>query len=229
MATKNADVLIIDVGNIGLRNNPGHGHSDLLSFIYCSRGISVMIDPGTKGYANDPGCLQLKTADYHNTISVDGADHAQLWGYFRWAFLPDDPTYSTSWSSTKFTLKAQYLGFKHIGGIKHQRIISMKSDELLIDDSVNGSGTHSISINFILHPLIDVAQGDGISLILSSGIHRWIFEYAGKPGPVITVTPIQVYAEYGLPVPSHKIAVIGKKSTDPFESRIALRYRSPDK
>lgn len=229
VATKNADVLIIDVGNIGLRNNPGHGHSDLLSFIYCSRGISIMIDPGTKGYANDPGCLQLKTADYHNTISVDGADHAQLWGYFRWAFLPDDPTYSTSWSSTKFTLKAQYLGFKHIGGIKHQRIISMESDELLIDDSVNGSGTHSISINFILHPLIDVAQGDGISLILSSGNHRWIFEYVGKPGPVITVTPIHVYGEYGLPVPSHKIAVIGKKSTDPFESRIALRYRSPDK
>ncbi len=114
VSTCAADTLIADVGNIGLRNNPGHGHSDLLSFIYCSRGIPLTIDPGTRAYTNDPESLQLKRAGYHNTISVDNADHARLWGYFRWAFLPDDPSYAISSANSEFTLRAQYHGFMSV-------------------------------------------------------------------------------------------------------------------
>jgi uncharacterized heparinase superfamily protein len=220
-----ADMLIADVGNIGLPNNPGHGHSDLLSFIYCSRGLPIMIDPGTRAYANNPESLQLKRAGHHNTISVDNADHARLWGYFRWAFLPDDPIYKTTSSNTGFILEAQFHGFKHIGGVTHKRIFCMQADELLIDDSVTYSGARDISINFILHPSVKATRQDRKSIILSSGVHRWMLAYTGKVEPSISVLPIEVYMEYSMPVPSHKVSIACKQAVNSLESRVSLRYQ----
>ena len=103
----------------------------------------------------------------------------------------------------------------------------MKADELLIDDTVTYSGVRNILINFILHPLIKVTRRDNKSLILSAGIHCWILEYSGKLEPAITVTNIRVHKENGLPVPSHKVAVVCKQFVAPVESRVALRYLPP--
>ncbi|MHA1989035.1 MAG: heparinase II/III family protein, partial [Promethearchaeota archaeon] len=43
--------LIFDVGNIGVAFNPGHGHSDLLSFIYGYNKYPIFIDAGTRKYS----------------------------------------------------------------------------------------------------------------------------------------------------------------------------------
>jgi uncharacterized heparinase superfamily protein len=215
--------LLADVGSIGLFENPGHGHADIASFVYASQGVPLMIDPGTKAYSNNEECLSLKRSSSHNTISIDGADHSYLWGFFRWGYLPDNPEYRVNQTVGGLTIETQYDGFWHIGGVHHRRVLRLTPRELTIIDSVRYAGARDVHLNFILHPDIEVRARDATSLTLQHGTRRWIVQFRCPHPWKLQVDPFNVYTSYGVSTSSHRISLTSARTLAPYESEVTVQ------
>ncbi|MGB5894926.1 MAG: alginate lyase family protein [Ignavibacteriaceae bacterium] len=215
--------IIFDVGEIGLKQNPGHGHADLLSIVLGYNKIPIFIDPGTFQYNIKEESLNLKRTSYHNTVAINGKDQAKLWGFFRWAFLPKDilSKYNINDDGTMY-FEGEFVGYRHLGGIKHKRFIKIEDDSVIIKDVLNGTLGKSIQINFVLHPAISVEKQDN-SIILSTGIYK--FELSSNTKNIIpTVQDIMIYVSYNEPTSSNKIIFEKKKIVaDEFRSEVILK------
>ena len=66
--------LVFDCGVHGL----GHGHYDLLSFDLYGYGKPLIADPGRLIYADTPERAWVMSTPSHNTISLDGQNHARI-------------------------------------------------------------------------------------------------------------------------------------------------------
>jgi len=217
--------LILDVGNIGLKSNPGHGHSDLLSFIYSYKNLPIFIDPGTGKYSSSLDDILLKKATSHNTISIADEDQAKLWGFFRWAYLPKNLKYFIEQKDNCFILSGEYVGFKNLGGIKHKRVITLSNKVFEIEDYVYGLNGGSLSINFILHPSVLVI-GEGRELSVNRDINFDLsitsdFDYQ------MVVKPFNIYPAYDIPVSSNKIRIDFLTNENPFYCKTSLLINSP--
>jgi hypothetical protein len=87
--TAGGDHLIFDAGPHGFLNG-GHAHSDALSVLLSVRGQPLLVDPGTATYTMDPHLRnRLRATRMHNTVVLDGRDHAEPRGPFHWETNPD--------------------------------------------------------------------------------------------------------------------------------------------
>lgn len=81
--------LIFDAGPHGFLNG-GHAHSDALSVVLTVAGHHLLVDPGTATYTMDPAVRdRFRSTRMHNTLLVDGRDHATPSGPFHWATRAD--------------------------------------------------------------------------------------------------------------------------------------------
>lgn len=82
--TNEGDHLIFDAGPHGFLNG-GHAHADALSVVLTVGGERLLIDTGTATYTMDPETRnRFRSSRMHNTLIVDGRDHAQPNGPFHW-------------------------------------------------------------------------------------------------------------------------------------------------
>lgn len=214
--------LIFDIGNIGLKQNPGHGHSDLLSILYSHNGIPIFTDPGTKRYSNKPENLELKRASSHNTISVNGEDQSKLWGFFRWAFLPDKINYKYSDEGDLIKLEGDYLGFRNIGNVKHKREIELNNVELKIIDYVEFNELKHIEQNFVLSEYVSVIEEQN-KIILVVDSHKFEMIIESKFNYKFEVLNQKLYKSYDNPIDSKKIRIEYNCLEDKFETLIRLK------
>ncbi len=215
--------LVVDVGTIGYRRNPGHGHADMLSFVYASMGIPLFVDPGTREYAEEVDAHELKRACMHNTVSIAGADHAMLWRYFRWYLLPAEPRCSFAAGDNSFRLKASYSAFHHIGTVAHKRALYLTETSLSIVDSIRMREPYAIAINLIVGVGVDVDLGtDGVVRLVSSG-HSWIVKQRGRAAWQVAVSDILIYPSYNFAVPSKRITFELGPIGNQTESHIIVR------
>ena len=217
--------IIFDVGNIGLPNNPGHGHSDLLSIIYSFKGHPIFVDPGTKMYSSDHASLAMKKSKSHNTITIAKNDQAKLWGIFRWGYLPQNLKYDIEESEMAIKLSGKYYGFKQIGGYEHSRKIVMRQDNLQIEDYINGKKNKMVELNFVLHPSVSARINDGLVLRVHNDFELNLniqsdFIYT------VNIESFDMFPSYDVLIPTQKIRVVFENITFPFFSKVFINYLS---
>jgi len=217
--------IIFDVSNIGLPNNPGHGHSDLLSIIYSFKGHSVFVDPGTKKYSSDKASLSMKKTISHNTISISRNDQAKLWGFFRWGYLPENLKYNIEESQTAIKLSGKYYGFKHIGGYAHSREIVIGKDGLLIEDYIEGKKNNMVELNFVLHPAVSAHINDGLILRINNDFEL-NFNVQSDFKYITNIESFDIFPSYDVLAPTKKIRVMFENVTFPFSSKFFISYIS---
>jgi hypothetical protein len=95
------DRVVVDVGTVGFRGRGGHGHLDALSFVAWLDGELAIRDSGTGTYTGDAALRnELRGAESHNVVVVDGMPYAQIGGADRlWARAGDSPPRLVSLSS----------------------------------------------------------------------------------------------------------------------------------
>lgn len=215
---------IFDIGEIGLKQNSGHGHADTLSFILGYKNIPIFIDPGTRRYSNNKIDLELKRSLSHNTVNVGHFDQATLWGFFRWAYLPENIRYKHEViSANECLLEGAFEGFHELGGIKHKRKILVGENEIIIDDKINGKIKNFVEINFILHPEIKVYEQSG-TIILESKDNKFIIEEHVDRSLTKEIKEQLIYDGYDFPIKSNKIIFRSEQpNTDSFKSKIMFR------
>jgi hypothetical protein len=219
---KDRTKLIFDVGNIGMKQNPGHGHSDNLSINYSYNGIPIFIDPGTKRYSNLPDNLELKRACQHNTVSINDEDQSKLWGFFRWAFLPEKTIYNYRSDEKSVVLEASFKGFRNIGGAKHSRIIEIKDVDINVFDLLESDKLKTIEQNFILSEFVKFEQIDG-KYYLKINNYRFEFIVDSKEPYKLEIIPLKIYKSYDNPTDSNKIRITYNASANKLETNIKLK------
>jgi len=81
--------LIFDAGPHGFLNG-GHAHSDALAVVLTVGGEPLLVDPGTATYTMDTDARdRFRSSRMHNTLILDGQDHATPSGPFHWATRAD--------------------------------------------------------------------------------------------------------------------------------------------
>ncbi len=75
--------LLIDVGGLEPAANPGHAHTDSLSFILYANGKPFMIDTGISTYEQNEIRNYERSTSAHNTIIIENKNQSFVWGAFR--------------------------------------------------------------------------------------------------------------------------------------------------
>ena len=152
--------LITDVNGISPSYQPGHNHSDHLSFVLYVHGKPFIIDPGTSTYNISARRQWERSSKAHNTVTVNNGDQSEVWGGFRVGrrarvkILNEDS--STISASVEYT------------GIKHVRNFSVFQNSVTITDSVNTGNI--AAARFYLHPSVFLSTASDDSLVFSNGL-----------------------------------------------------------
>jgi hypothetical protein len=152
---------IVDVAEIGPSYQPGHGHSDALSFIIYAHNKPVFVEWGTSTYQPGKGRSLERSSAAHNTLVIDGKNQSEVWGAFRVA----NRAKVKITEDNKTTLRASHDGY-HKKGVTHSGEFNFKENSIKITDVVEGSETgHEKKVYFHIHPDCDVKHMDKSLLI----------------------------------------------------------------
>lgn len=151
-------VLLLDAGKVGPDENPGHAHADTLSLELSLAGERVIVNGGTYAYQHRLRNLFRGTAA-HATVSVDGADSAEVWAGFRVGRRPRRVELETkNLDEGDCAAMGVHDGYRHIGAT-HTRKVVMAGDGRTIrgEDQVRfrRAARRKVSAVFPLAPGVD--------------------------------------------------------------------------
>lgn len=172
--------LIFDCGPLGPDYQPGHGHSDVLSYELTLQGQRVIVDTGVSSYERGPERHYERSTAAHNTIRVDGLEQAEIWGGFRVGRRPAvSPIRCGEIAGCQF-VRGTHFGYEHLAVVHSRTIVRLKGDSWVFVDSLSGKGRHKVESFIHLHPavrLLPCAEKQVSSPEMM--VPRWTFEFEG--------------------------------------------------
>lgn len=145
-------VVLADVAAIGPDYLPGHAHADSLSFEMSLCGRRILVNSGTSVYGGGLERQRQRGTAAHNTLQIDGADSSEVWSGFRVARRARVRVEQFD-TISGIRLAASHDGYQRLGGRPvHRRAWTLNPRELIVSDTVEGSGLHSANVRFHFHP-----------------------------------------------------------------------------
>lgn len=143
-------VVLFDAAPIGPDYQPGHAHSDTLSFELSILGRRTLVNSGTSTYENSEDRQRQRATAAHNTIRIDGQDQSETWGAFRVARRARPTQVKTN--GTTFA-EAGHTGYLRLEDpVLHRRRLQLTPDALTITDRLEARGVHELEAFFHIHP-----------------------------------------------------------------------------
>jgi hypothetical protein len=144
------ELAIFDAGAHGFLNG-GHAHADALAIITTVGGTPLLIDPGTGTYTMDPGLRdRLRSGRLHNTVLVDGREHAIVGGPFHWTSTTDAGFLAAHVDERCDVAQGVHDGY---ADVRHVRtLLAIHGIGWLVVDQLLGSGAHRAESFWHVHP-----------------------------------------------------------------------------
>jgi len=160
--------LLADCGKVMPSYQPGHTHSDMLSFCLHANGLPVIVDTGVSTYENNAIRHFERSTAAHNTVHINNENQSDVWSSFRVGKRANISIHT----SEKSFLSAKHDGYLSRYGILHQRSFSMSDKSCLITDELIGKKRRFDYAIASLHffPEIDVNQVDSQTLLINSSL-----------------------------------------------------------
>jgi uncharacterized heparinase superfamily protein len=127
--------ILVDVGNIIPTYQPGHAHSDMLSFCLNFKEQNIIIDKGISTY--QPGVnreLERSTVS-HNTVTVNNVNQSEVWGSFRVGKRANLKLEVDKDNE----LAASHNGYFNSFGKHHKRTFQFNENAIIINDELIGN------------------------------------------------------------------------------------------
>jgi hypothetical protein len=169
--------VVADVGVIGL-----HGNNDTLSFVLSDAIGPIVIDPGTYCYTRNPSLRnELRATTAHNAPCLDRMEIAEFDGLWRVRReIPTPEIHAWDVRPTGGELVASHRAYGARGAVR--RRWDLDGDLLVVEDTIAGAASHTVSSRFTLHPSI------GVRVV---GPHELAFERSGVAiGTVTSSAPL---------------------------------------
>jgi hypothetical protein len=199
--------VFIDCGPIGLAGRGGHGHNDALSFEAQLHDAPLVIDRGSFVYtASFEKRNEFRSTASHNTPQINAAEINRFDPNNLWNMQDDARAECTAWRSdaVEDVFVGRHFGYERLGIIVERKIRLEKETGLLeILDTVEGQGSHKVSIPFHLAPSVSV-EFEGSEVRLRSAGREFSFTGQGD-GWSIGVEPSSVSPSYGVALPSQRL------------------------
>ncbi len=134
------DSVVMDFGNCGPDDNPGHAHADFLSLELSVGGKRLLVDTGVPTYSEGAARDMSRSAASHNGPTCEGLEPIEFWGSFRVgrrgyaAILPIE-------GAMRFA--AWHDGYKSKNIAAARAIEFIPGEGLLISDLWVGAGSHA--------------------------------------------------------------------------------------
>jgi uncharacterized heparinase superfamily protein len=172
--------LIFDCGPLGPDYQPGHGHSDALSYELTLRGQRVIVDTGVSSYERGPERHYERSTAAHNAVRVDGLEQAEIWGGFRVGRRPVVSMIHCSESAGCQFVRGTHFGYKHIDVVHSRTIIRLNGDSWVFVDTLSGKGNHKVESFIHLHPAVRLLPCTEMRISSpDTMVPRWVFEFEG--------------------------------------------------
>ena len=184
MFRNNKFELFVDVGNVGPTYQPGHAHSDTLSFILYVNNKPVFVDTGVSTYEKNYKRQTERETTAHNTVVINSQDQTQVWGGFRVAKRAKVKNLK---QGVDF-IEAEHDGYKNLG-VNHLRRFSVDKFCVQILDTIVNNSNYNQTAYFHLHPSLKNLIINDHSIIIENNItmiftgtnviiHKELYEYA---------------------------------------------------
>ena len=172
--------LIFDCGPLGPDYQPGHGHSDVLSYELTLNGRRVIVDTGVSSYERSPERHYERSTAAHNTIRVDGSEQAEIWGGFRVGRRPTVCPIGSGEGAGCHFVQGAHFGYKHLNVVHSRTIIRLEDNSWVFADTLRGKGIHRIESFIHFHPAVQLSpytdtQIDSPEMMLP----RWVLDIGG--------------------------------------------------
>lgn len=187
MSPADGDKMIIDCGQVGPDYQPGHAHSDTLSFELSLGGRRIIVDSGCCQYTDSPIRKYNRGNDGHNSLTLDERNQSEVWGAHRCARRAQ-PKLNVFREERDGSLvfKGAHDGYRRLQGKPmHERTIRWLGNQICIDDTVTGHGRHRITLNLHLHPDLQVKEEGGGVIV--SDVSRDLAVIHSKSGQDIEI------------------------------------------
>lgn len=221
---QNEDVyLIMDGGPIGPDFLPAHAHADIFSYELSLHGHPFIVDSGVYEYPAGAMRSYVRSTRAHNTVCIDKTDQAECWSSFRVArrFAPYQVSFHRYQTTSKF--EGYFGGYSRLIGeeIVHRRLITCDDArrEILVQDTIEGKGTHLVESLLHLHPDVSVEHEGSRALLKRFDISCRI-ETAGQS---ISAEEGWYCPQFGLRY-ENKVLVVGGKHSLPVQVSYLIRF-----
>lgn len=149
--------MVADVGEVGPTYQPGHAHSDTLSFVLYHQGKPIIVDRGISTYEKNQIREDERGTASHNTVMINSKEQTDIWGGFRVGRRAKPVIMEESES----LLKASHTGYDRTD-VKHIREWQVQDKGIEIIDRIEGEKAESVAL-IHFHPDIEPEQTeDGI-------------------------------------------------------------------
>jgi hypothetical protein len=175
--TNQAQLLLFDAGPQGIGGS-AHGHADTLSIRCSAEGVDWLVDPGTFVYtASRPWRDFFRSTRAHNTIIVDGREHATAVDFFKWRNLPRVRLeHFLSTHGVDFAEGSHDAYARLPEPLLHRRrIVYVRGEYWIISDEFTGSGAHEFTAFFHFAPGVDVRRKED-GWLACKGDKRFLLE-----------------------------------------------------
>jgi uncharacterized heparinase superfamily protein len=183
--------VIVDCGEVGMHGRGGHGHSDITGIEVWLDGMNLVTDCGAYVYtASREWRHRFRSTAFHNVVQVDDEElnrpisPDQLWQ------LRDDARPANAswiWNTDVDYFRGGHTGYQRLAPpVNVTREVALvklarAGPEVIVCDSVDGSGEHRITWRFHLDPSV-AADLDGTDIRLRArGGEVWL-QTPGAPG-----------------------------------------------
>jgi len=161
---------VIDVGEIGASYQPGHAHSDALSFVINYKQKPFIVEVGTSTYQVGPRRNYERSTEAHNTVVVNATNQSEVWGGFR---VAKRALVEIVEDLSENRLKVQHDGYRKNYKVIHERSFDFSEKQITVLDNV-GEQTGHFHLHFHPHCKIEVLD-DKLSI---EGIGTIVFDNA---------------------------------------------------
>lgn len=159
---------LVDVGSIGPSYQPGHGHSDALSFVLYYQAKPFIVDTGTSTYQIGLKRSLERSTAAHNTVMIGERNQSEVWGGFRVGKRAPVHIYVCE----EAVLRASHSGYLSNFGVIHKRSFQFNEKEIKIIDEI-GNQNGKFYLHFHPDCIVDRTGENSIQL---SGIGQIVLE-----------------------------------------------------
>jgi uncharacterized heparinase superfamily protein len=206
------DHVFIDCGPVGQGGRGGHGHNDCLSFEAMLDGVQLVSDCGAYLYtANAIERNRFRSSAYHNTPQIDGAELNRFVSWDNLWTLHDDAAPEVRlWESDskRDIFIGAHSGYQRLApSATPVRTIALDHERhtLRIDDVIEGTGEHTVTIPLHLAPGVQVEQRSERQLLLKAGGKTFLLEWSSEVAWKLEIGRGRVSPSYGVVEPSVRL------------------------
>jgi len=194
-APSSGGCLIFDCGPLGPDYQPGHGHSDVLSYELSLHGQRVVVDTGVSTYESCSERRYERSAAAHNTIRIDGEDQAEIWASFRVGRRPRVGRIDAGETAGMSFVRGEHFAYQHRSVTHFRMIVLTPRNSWVVIDSLSGKGKHLVESFIHFHPAVRVENvNNPARSAVGTASERWAIQFDERRYFLMTLGPGELMA-----------------------------------